>query len=189
MSEVTEKFVYLLVGQRGAGKSTYAERLLANQPEFSIVSRDAILVRKFGSVHNSPYGGEHLYAEEIMHRLLRLKIGRSTSIKMILDCWTGGDRDRISLIRRLRQYGAIRVVAIYFLTPLEMVNSWFWLKPGIAKIEEMKTRKGEKLVYFCPDTPKEEYDAFHRFARGIDFNGFDEVIRVYDPRGEVVVLA
>lgn len=183
----TRKCVYLLVGQRGSGKSFYAKRLFANQPELSFVSRDEILVRKFGSTGTDPYGGAQWYALEVMHRLLRSVLRTRPMVKIILDCWTEDGEGRASLVRKLQEYGATRVVALYFVTPCEVVNSWFWLKPGIAKMEEMRSRNGENLVYFSADAPSRDYDVFHRLARQIDSDGFDEVIRI-DPRTELIPL-
>lgn len=178
-----EKCVYLLVGQRGSGKSYFANRLLTNQSDLVLVSRDEILVRKFGSTDTSPYGGERWYAGNVLDRLLRFILHTRTNVGIILDCWTGDSAERASVVRKLREYGATRVVAIYFLTPLEAVNSWFWLKPGIAKFEEMGKHGGEKLVYFSPTAPAHDYELFHRLAKRIDHDGFDAVLRI-DPSNE-----
>lgn len=183
----TRKCVYLLVGQRGAGKSCYAKCLLSNQPELSLISRDEILVRKFGSTDTDPYGGEQWYALAVVHRLLRFVLRTRPMAKIVLDYWTGDSKGRASLVQKLREYGATRVVAIYFVTPREVVNSWFWLKPGIAKMEEMGKRGGENLVYFSADAPSQNYDVFHRLARHINSDGFDQVIRI-DPRTKPIML-
>lgn len=176
-----------MVGQRGAGKTTYAKRLLANQPELSLVTRDEILIRKFGSTDVSPYTGAQWYALKVMYRLLRFILRNRPMPKIVLDCWTGDSGERRLLVQKLREYGATRVVALYFETPLELVNTWFWLKPGIAKMEEMGKREGEKLAYFFSDAPSRDYEVFHRFAKCIDSDGFDQVIRI-DPQTEPVLL-
>jgi len=179
--------VYLLVGQRGSGKSHYARRLIENQPGLSIVSRDRILLRLFGSVDTNPYTGEQYFAQIVMHRLLRRKLSTQTGLRLILDTWTAGSKERKPLVRKLRQYGATRVVALYFITPLETVNLWFWQKPGVAKIEEMKTQQGKGLVFFSEDAPAHNYEVFHKYASRIDSDGFDEVIKV-DPKKELIAL-
>lgn len=181
------KCVYLLVGQRGAGKSSYAKHLLANQPELLLISRDEILVRKFGSTDTNPYGGAQWYTLEVLHRLLRFVLRTRPMVMIVLDCWTEDSKGRASLVQKLREYGATRVAALYFVTPREVVNSWFWLKPGVAKLEEMGKRGGENLVYFSADAPSRDYDAFHRLARHINSDGFNQVIRV-DPRTEPIML-
>jgi predicted kinase len=182
-----ERNVYLLVGQRGSGKSSYARHLVAAQPELSIISRDEILVRKFGSTDTNPYTGEQWYALEVMHRFLRFVLKTKPKAKLILDCWTGGSKERKALIRKLRDYGATRIVALYFTTPRDVVSTWFWLKPGLAKITEMHTRQGQNLTFFSEDAPLRDYDLFHQMAQSIDSDGFDEVIRI-DPREKIVHL-
>lgn len=188
MSETeTRKCVYLLVGQRGAGKSYYAKCLLADQPELSLISRDEIFVRKFSSTDMDPYGGAQWYALEVMHRLLRFVLRTRPMINIVLDCWTEDSKGRVLLVQKLREYGATRVVALYFVTPREVVSSWFWLKPGIAKMEEMGKRGGENLVYFSADAPSRDHDVFHRLARRINSDGFDQIIRI-DPRAKPIML-
>ncbi len=182
-----KKHVYLLVGQRGAGKSYYAKRLLTAQPELLLISRDEILVRNFGSTDTNPYGGTQWYALKAMHRLLRFVLRTRPTAKIILDCWTGDSKERASLVQKLIEYGATKVVALYFITPREIVNDWFWLKPGIAKMEEMRSRKGENLVYFSAEAPLRDHEVFHQFAQQIDSDGFDEVIRI-NPLNELVFL-
>lgn len=179
--------VYLLVGQRGSGKSHYAKQVIERQPEISAVSRDEILVRLFGSVHMSPYTGGQYFAQEIMYRLLRCKLSTQTGLKLILDTWTGYSEERRSLVKKLRQYGATRIVALYFVTSLKTVNIWFWEKPGIAKAEEMKARQGKGFVFFSKDAPSHDYEFFHENASQINSDGFDKVIRI-DPKKELISL-
>jgi len=180
--------VYLLVGQRGSGKSQYCERLSKAQPEFSVISRDEILIRLFGSTDTDPHGGEQHMARCTMGRLLRRKLSTKRGLALILDAWTGGSRERQMLIENLRGYGADRIVALYFITSLETVNAWFWKKPGIAKFKEMAARRGQGLSFFSEDAPAHDYELFHRHARDIDEDGFDEVIRI-DPEKELITLA
>lgn len=173
-----DNVVYLLVGQRGSGKSHYAEQILKNQPEMSVVSRDEIMMRLFGSVYGNPYTGQHHITSAIMCRLLRRKLSTQTGLKVILDTWTGTSEERTAIAKKLKQYGATRIVALYFTTPLVMVDRWFWEKPGIAKMEDMGTRQGERLVFFSNDAPARDYETFHECAAHIDSDGFDAVIRI-----------
>ncbi|MEK7519808.1 MAG: AAA family ATPase [Patescibacteria group bacterium] len=182
-----QKCVFLLVGQRGAGKSTYGARLVENQPGLSLVSRDEILTRRFGSTDLSPYGSGHYYASKVLSRFLRFKLSTGKGVKLVLDLWTGESDDRKYLVKMLREYGATRVVALYFTTPLSVVDSWFWQKPGIAKVEEMSARQGQKLTFFLPNAPARDYELFHQLAKDIDADGFDGVIRI-DPREKPIVL-
>jgi hypothetical protein len=179
--------VYLLVGQQGAGKSEYARRLIKQHPELFFVSRDEILMKEFGTVFLDSYSGGHVYAYELMYRLLQDTLSAQRGITMILDTWTGDRNDREHLIARLREYGADRVAALYFVTPLPLVELWFWQKPGVAKISEMRAHQGEGFTFFCEDAPKRDYQMFHKLAKDIDLEGFDEVIRI-DPSQELITI-
>lgn len=179
--------VFLLVGQRGSGKSHYGKRLIEADPKLQVISRDEILIRRYGSVHTDPYSGAGYYAYEIMDRLLRRKLATQTRARLLLDCWTGDSRERKNLLKKLRYYGADRVVALYFITPLTIVENWFWSKPGIAKIGEIRTRQGEGLSFFSENAPRHDHELFHELAAKIDSDGFDEVVRI-NPQKELVVL-
>lgn len=183
----SDNAVYLLVGQRGAGKSVYAEKILSQQPEILTVSRDAVLMRLFGSTDSSPYTGQSEHGGMVARRLLRRILSTRTDIKLIFDYWTGESRTRQSLNQWLRRHGATRTVALYFVTPLPLVNEWFWKKPGIAKVAEMRTRPDEGLSFFSEDAPSRDYKLFHELASDLDADGFDEVIRV-NPLEPVITL-
>lgn len=180
--------IYLLVGQRGAGKSHYANRLKEQQPELIPISRDEILVRLFGSTSLCPYSGGHIHACAEALREIEMAFSEDKGKKVLLDFWTGFSNERQSLVRKLRQLGAERIVALYFTTPLQLVEQWFWSKPGIARISEMKTRNGEKgIAFYSDNAPLYDFQLFHKEGQKIDDDGFDEVIRI-DPQGELVVL-
>ncbi len=182
----SEKIVYLLVGQRGSGKSGYIEKILKNQNGFYIISRDEILIRLFGSTDLNPYTGGHCYAFKIMRRLISMKLSSSGNIKLILDCWTGNSSERKALIKGLQSCGATKIIALYFMTPLETVKEWFWKKPGIKKIGQ-KADDEEHTVFFSEDAPERDYEIFHNLAKDINSDGFDKVVRI-DPTQPVVVL-
>jgi predicted kinase len=179
---------YLLVGQRGAGKSHYASKLKEQHPELVLISRDEILVRLFGSTSLSPYTDGHIHANDEIFREIEKTFSKNKGEKVLLDHWTGFSCERRSLVRKLRQLGALRVVALYFTTPLPLVEQWFWSKPGIARISEIGTRNGEKdIAFYSDNAPSYDFNLFHKEAQDIDDNGFDEVIRI-DPQNELVVL-
>ena len=184
---IRNNVVYLLIGQRGSGKSHFAKAAVEKNNHLSIVSRDEILIRLFGSADINPYCGGHIKAEEIMWRLLRRKLSTQSNLKMFLDFWTGGKYERHHTIRMLRSYGAVKVIALYFVTPLNLVDEWFWKKPGIAKSSERAKRSGEKGIgFFSENAPKHDYELFHELAKDIDSDGFYQVIRV-DPLNPPVI--
>lgn len=175
------------MGPRGSGKSEYCQRLLANQPDFSVVSRDSIVARLCGTEHPDAYSGGIEVGMMIMHRQLCRKLSTWTGLRLILDCWTGESSERKSILEKLHQYGADQVTALYFVTPPEVVSEWFWKKPGIAKMEEMISRQSQGLAFYIEDAPKRDYQLFHRYARKIDSDGFNKVIRV-NPLDPLIVL-
>ncbi len=179
--------VYLLVGQQGAGKSHYAKKLIRNNPELVLISRDEILMRLFGSAYRNSYTGDHHHAESEMHHLLKDKLAKQDGVKLILDTWTGESLERNILINKLRKYGAKYVIALYFITPPEVVNLWFWKKPGIAKAKEYHTKKDEGLIFFPEGAPIHDYKIFHLLASSIDSEGFDKVIRI-NPQEKIITL-
>ena len=120
-------------------------------------------------------------------RLLRRVLVTRTNLKLVFDYWTGESRARQNLNRWLREHGAKRTVALYFVTPLPLANEWFWKKPGIAKMEEMSTRQNEGLCFYSKGAPSRDYEVFHELASGIDSDGFDEVIRI-NPLEPVITL-
>jgi predicted kinase len=179
--------VFLLVGPRGSGKSEYLKKIVGQQVGVSAVSRDEILIRLFGSVHSSPYTGELSVASMVLSRLLRRRLSTQTNLKLVLEYWTGGSRERQRLMTELRKQGASKVVALYFVTPVELVSEWFWKKPGIAKVSAMKNPQPEGTVFFSESAPFRDYELFHQFATEIDSDGFDEVIRI-NPLDPAIVL-
>lgn len=175
-----DKTVFLLVGPRGSGKSQYATKLLETHKELTVISRDEIIMRKFGTVHTDSHSGTAHYALEITIRLLRRKMATLNG-KIVLDYWTGDSEDRRFMLSIIRECGATSVVALYFITPVKVVERWFWQKPGIARISEMKNRRNEDLVFFLDDTPRRHHKKFHKKAKNINSDGFDKIVRI-DPR-------
>lgn len=148
-------------------------------------------MENFGTTSPDSYSGAHIFA--LVEGLKRLKeiIDAGSKTKTIYDHWTGTNGERWRLIRHLRDKGATRIVALYFLTPVEYVKQWFWQKPGIAPFSQMREiqGRGEKGFAFYPnDAPEQDHALFHEYAAGIDSDGFDQVIRV-NPLDELVVLS
>lgn len=180
--------VFILIGQRGAGKSTYGAKLQKEYPgQLQAVSRDEIMIRKFGRVHTDGYCGELHYAYHLMHRLLRHKLAAESGVAILLDCWMGTSRERKEILRILRQHGANKVTALYFVTPLELVEQWFWEKPGIAKFGDHSKSHSAGTAFFPEDAPLHDYHLFHKHAADINADGFDHVIRVH-PLEDLVSL-
>jgi len=173
--------VFLTVGQRGAGKSHFCERVLAEDPSLVFVSRDEILVEMFGTTTLDGYSGGHAMVFECMWKMVAEAFQRDTNVRLILDVWSGASFERRAILRHLRALGAEHVTAWYFTTPLELVDRWFWQKSGIAKIGDKNRvpNPGERVLYYPADAPRRDHELFHRLAN-LDSDGFDAVVRI-DP--------
>ncbi|MCP6726446.1 MAG: ATP-binding protein [Patescibacteria group bacterium] len=169
--------IIVTVGPQASGKSSFCERVVTLDPLIMLVSRDTILTELFGGTLLSSYTDAHMYALEQMWEVVEEQL-KSSSLKMILDTWNGSSDERHQIIRKLRYLGADRITAWYFVTPIESVEAWFWQKPGIAKIGEMRTRKDEGLVFYLEDAPRRDYEIFHRLASGITSEGFDAMVKI-----------
>ena len=184
----TQVIVYVLIGQRGAGKSTFAQKLSARQPEIRIISRDTIPMDTFGRIDYDSYSGNLGYAEEAVWCEVG-KILVSGCAKVVLDHWSWTTRDRQFIIRKLREFWVTTVVALYFKTPLEFVEQWFWTKPKIAKGSEAE-RIGYKqgFTFYLDDAPQRDFESFHCHAKTIFSDGFDQVIEVDPTSGAFPIL-
>jgi hypothetical protein len=119
--------------------------------------------------------------------MLRQYLSDEAGRRIVLDIWNGTSEERKGLIAASRSYGAEEVIALYFVTPVEYVEQWFWLKPGVAKSSEWKEKQGQGYVFFCKDAPRNDHQLFHEFAAGIDSDGFDRVLIVNPLQQELSV--
>lgn len=170
--------VIITVGPRASGKSRLCDKVLALDPSLVLVSRDKITIELFGSTSLNPYSGGHHYANERMWETLAELLESRADVRIILDTWNGSSRERIYINQKLRDLDVDRIKAWYFVTPVERVEEWFWLKPGIAKMEEMKNKQGQGLTFYSEDAPRRDHRLFHEYAEEIDSDGFDEIVRV-----------
>lgn len=171
------KTVFLTVGPRGSGKSHYCKQVLVQRERMAFISRDEIMMQRHGTVH-TPYGAGHAEVLETCHAMLRQYLSGEAGRRIVLDVWNGTSGERKGLITASRSYGAEEVIALYFVTPVEYVEQWFWLKPGIAKASEWKMRQGQGCVFFSKEAPRHDYALFHEWAADIDSDGFDRVLIV-----------
>ncbi|MCC7356203.1 MAG: AAA family ATPase [Candidatus Doudnabacteria bacterium] len=174
------KEVILTVGPRASGKSSFCERVVAVDSDIVLISRDNLIIELCGKTDLDPYSDGHRNALGMMWKMLEENLRTNSRTRIILDTWNGSSGDRTSIISRLDKLGASRISAWYFTTSIEYVSEWFWQKPGIAKMSEMRTRQHENLSFFREDEVRRSYELFHQLAKKIDRDGFHEVTRL-DP--------
>ncbi len=168
----------LTVGPRASGKSEFCRKAILVDPSISLVSRDELLIELFGATSLDPYTGDHYLAEKQMWKVVEERLKSGSHSKTILDTWNGSSEERASIIHMLRNLGADKVKAWYFVTPLEYVDQWFWQKPGIARMSKMRSHLGQEFVFYNDDAPRRDYKLFHQLALGIESDGFDEVTKI-----------
>lgn len=170
------KTVFLTCGTRGAGKSTYCCKMLKNNPEICLVSRDSILIELFGQTELNPYeDGHHLTYKIMWERVGKELAGANgENFQMILDCWNGYPKERQGIIRKLRDVGADRVVAWVFTTPLETVIRWF----DKANRKKGSNRKRKLERETNEHRSRHDYELFNELAADIEKDGFDEIVYI-----------
>lgn len=169
--------VIVTSGTRGSGKTSFCEKARAIDPAIVVVSRDKILMEMFGSTTLSPYSGGHYDAYREVWKAVESALVHE-DVRVIFDVWNGNTGDRRSALEKLREFGADKVVAWLFVTPLEFVEQWFWQKPNIAKMNDRSAPQGKGLVFYSESAPRHDHELFHKLASGIDSDGFDEVVRI-----------
>lgn len=162
------KTVLLTSGPRGAGKSTYAENLVRQHPEIPLISRDKILISLFGGVELATYEGEHAYAEQQMFGELKRHLSKDCPTQTILlDCWNGYSYSRRELIQKSKEYGADKVICLFFLISENLCVDWFSKKPDIGFFDP-----------FFANSTRNNRKIFYHYARDIEEDGFDEIVTI-----------
>ena len=175
--------IFLLVGQRGAGKTTFAQKVVQVQPEISFINRDEICENLYNTTYFDPYWHSPKRPTQLIEKLLVERVSNEPECKIILEFWSPTSGNRKGLIQWLQKLGISRVVALYFITPLELVDVWFWEKEDVLK--DLKARQtGDNS---SKTSQSDDYHMFHFFAQDIDKEGFAEVIRV-DPTKPLIIL-
>lgn len=160
------KTVILTSGPRGAGKTTYIQKVKRRHPEISIVSRDKLALKLLGRTAFDPYTFEREYIAEKLWEELETKLKKHQFL--ILDLWNGYSEERKDIIKKLREKGVETIICWYFITPLDIV-----MQQGINK--PLRERGG-----ITPDSLRSNFLFFHKQAQSLKEDGFDKIISI-DP--------
>ncbi len=167
------KTVILTAGPQGAGKSTYCKRVITAFPDIKLLSRDELLNELFGDVWLDPYGGGHCFAmKQLWQRIRKSLVQPGEHHTLILDCWNGSERERSSIVKKLRESGADQVIAWFFVTPLEYCIDWFISRECEIGEAEWKRQSWEQSC-------SHNFHLFHERANDLQEGiGFDRVRRI-----------
>ncbi len=165
------KEVILTCGPRGAGKSTYCNKYIETYPEWTLVSRDNILIKLFGKTSLDSYSGGHYIALDEMWEVLKSKL-KKPNAKIILDCWNGFPRERRHINRELRELDAKKIEAWQFVTPIETV-----IERMIER--EHADEKNKWRLASIKENYTHDYRLYHSFRIDLE-QGFD-FVRQIDP--------
>lgn len=116
--------VILTVGPRGAGKSTFCEKVLEAYPMIEWVSRDEILLNLCGTTYPDTGSGHHEQARAHVLELLARYLKR-VEVTIILDAYNSYASERVAICRHLHNLGAEHIEAWRFITPASQVAEWF----------------------------------------------------------------
>jgi predicted kinase len=105
---------YILIGLPGSGKSTFAARMLAQQPRYNIVSTDEIRQKLYG---NSATQGH--WPDIEMQVLVQIKAALQNGYPVIYDATNFKHTHRIDLLQKLSHFSNVSWIACYLQTPLE----------------------------------------------------------------------
>jgi len=164
--------VILTVGPQGAGKTTFCHEIIKLRPEVVLVERDAILNELFGDSWTDPYSGAHYVGFKVMMERVEDHL-RTDPLTLILDTWTGDEDERWRVTRRLRGFGADKIVAWYFVTDEDTVVRQFIKRSGSDYPENSVAKDIE--AHYC----RRNYQFYHSHPVELD-QGFDE-IELIDP--------
>jgi len=99
----------LVVGMRGAGKSTYCQKAKRLHPEINLISRDEYYVTHFSDCVFEPYTGTGAWAAELFWRHVGEVIEQYKGV-VLIDAFTGRASERRRIIADLYKHGAEEVV-------------------------------------------------------------------------------
>ena len=136
------KEVFLTCGPQHTGKSFFCKKLVEENPGLIYLSRDEILIEKFGTTMLTAYGGGHHWAWQQLWGKVDHLFSEEGDLKIILDAWNGGTDERKYIFKLIKKTGADKVSLLYFKTPYKN-HQQYYLKE--KPIEEGSTPHWTKV--------------------------------------------
>jgi predicted kinase len=109
----------ILIGCPSSGKSTLADRLVKQNPNYHIVSTDKARAQLFG---DEAIQGNWQQVENEILRQIEQNIAAGNLV--IYDATNAKRPWRVELIQKIKQLGAIDIIGLHLTTPLEVCQQW-----------------------------------------------------------------
>jgi tRNA uridine 5-carbamoylmethylation protein Kti12 len=124
--------------------------------------RDEILISIFGKTALAQH--EHIHAKKVIFEMIINIISSTKNALIILDFWNGYSKERVAMIRELKEMGVTKVFCWQFQVDIETCLKWFFQKPDSAEYSETRV--------------KHDYSLYYEMAKGIINDGFDKVFKI-----------
>lgn len=116
---MNKTIVFILIGCPSSGKSTLADNLIKQNPNYQIVSTDKARAQLFG---DESIQGNWQQVETEIFRQLKEHIDAGYSV--IYDATNAKRPWRMELIRKIKQLGDIDIIGLHLKTPLDTCKQW-----------------------------------------------------------------
>lgn len=159
--------VVLTSGPRGAGKTTYANKVKENDSGVVILSRDNLLMRLYGATlirKKQAFYADHHVWDNIKETILKQK---NSGDKIILDYWNEYPYERDFIISSLRKECNIDCIICWkFVLPVDICVKFFLKKTDRSFLGES----------WC----KANYELYYEQTKEIEKEGFD-LVQIINP--------
>ncbi|MCW5314503.1 AAA family ATPase [Nostoc sp. KVJ3] len=159
----------LLIGLPGSGKSTFAKQLLAEYPQMSLISTDAIRGKLFGS---EALQGPWLLIWQEVERQFQQAI--STENTAIFDATNAQRRHRREVIALARELGFAQITGIWVDTPV-----WLCLarnKKRSRQVPEEIILRMHRQLRDAPPSLKEGLNGLIRLSEKSEYGNCDRIL-------------
>lgn len=152
--------IILISGPRGAGKTTYCNKCIKENPNFHLFSRDAVGKQFFGDNFFNPYIGASRYVFELLkEKLMRFNLlSQKKDITLLVDYWNGRNQDRMRLLQICSEYS-------------QNVKLYIFTTPHDKCVEQFFQREGRDGGW----NPSRDYLLYHELLKGVEDLGFSKI--------------
>jgi predicted kinase len=149
--------IYFLIGCPSSGKSTLANQLIKQTPNYRIISTDQIRQKFFGD--ESIQGNWQLIETEIFAQIQQQLIAGNS---IIYDATNSKRPWRIALLQKLKSIDNLDIIGLHLQTPLEICKQWN--KQRQREVPEPIIESYYQALKQFPPIPAEGFTAIYDIA-------------------------